>query len=115
MSEIEKLKQQLNEIRTQNRYKNYENQLIEIQIKKVEHQIAQFADSHIEEKDRIAYAVKVENGRIETQQVENEQERKAQKLALLRTVRKTKEENTKLEIEIMKLNSEYNRIMKILE
>lgn len=115
MSEIEKLKNQISEIRVQNRYKNYENHLLEIQIKKVENQISQFADSHVEERDRIAYTVKIENGRIETQEAENEQERKAQKLALLRTVRKTKEENTKLEIEIMKLNSEYNRIAKILE
>ena len=115
MTDIEKLKTKIAAIREQNRNQNYENQILEIQIKKVESQIQHFAETHVEEKDRIAYTVKAENGRIRTQEIENEQDRKQQKLNLLKAVRKTKEENNKLELEIMKLNSEYNKIMKIVE
>ena len=104
--------EELKELREKNRVTNYENHMIELEINKIDSQIEIFENNRQEEQNRMTYTTKIELNRIDVDSNEKEEERKSAKKKLLHEIKKTKDENAKLELDIMKAKSELNRITK---
>lgn len=113
MTDISSIKEKLSKIRAENRNINYENNLLEIQIVKIDSQIEATTKKLQPEKDKIGYESKVESARIDISIEDAAEKRNEAKKALLGKIQQIQNENSTLENEIAMLTCQYNRITRL--